>query len=221
MYGVTLVTGVNYSGKGLVMQSLQSMWTQRLNANASFITLSAHMRELGKLAGYTDLATMPQDERNLLRLASFQVISGLAQRNPIFLDTHFVFEDGERVDFTPLVDATRQVIVVHCDPEVIHARAVGDRSGVDHPGREVMRRNGIAFIAQYQEDDRRAAKQFVELVAERTGRCIDFHTLENSTQGDGELRSQLERLLPVLQYGHSEGPRFPVEENPWLRSRER
>lgn len=221
MGGITLITGVNYSGKGLVMQSLQSMWTQRVNAYASFITASAHMRALGKLAGYADLAAMPRDQRNLLRLASFQVIAEMSQRNPVFLDTHFVFEDGERVDFTPLIDTTRQILVVHCDPEVIYFRAVDDRSGGDHPGRLLLKRNGIAFITRYQEDDRQAAEQFAGLVSERTGYSMGFHIVENSAQGDAALRSQLESLLPVLQYGHSEGPKFPVEGGPGLLGKER
>lgn len=221
MGGITLISGVNYSGKGLVMQTLQSVWTQRLNADASFITVSTHMRALGKLDSYTDLAAMRQDERNLLRQKSFRVISEISQRNPVFLDTHFVFEDGERVDFMPLADATRQILIVHCDPEDIYARAVSDRSVGDHPGRLLLRSKGIAFITQYQEDDRRVAEQFAELVEDKTGRSVGFHTLENSSQGDGTLRNQLESLFPVLQCGHSERPRFPVEGSPGLLDKER
>lgn len=199
MNGLTIITGINYSGKGCVIEALKEVWSRRLSIDASFITASHHIRQLGRLVGYGNLASLPVEERNLLRLASFQQIAQEARRNPVFLDAHFVFEDGEHVDFQPLADVTRQIVVVRCVPEIVYTRALSDTAS-DHPGRVLLRNADIAFIRRYQDADTEAAQRFAFFVSQTQKRTVGFYPIDNSFNED-TLHCAVETMVPRLYHG--------------------
>lgn len=160
---------------------------------------SSHMRTLGNLHSYADLAAMTAADRNILRLASFCEIAREAQRTPVFLDAHFMFEDGEQADFSSLAEATRHVIVVRCAPEIIQARAVADEHA-DHPGRTLVRNGDLEFVRRYQDADTTAARQFADSICGTYGRTVGFYLLDNSAD-ECSLRRQAETLIPHLYQG--------------------
>lgn len=196
MNGLTILSGINYSGKGHVATIVHDQWPDIFDgAQVEIFTLSSLMRQVGGLSNYDELSAMPVDARNALRFDCFAYLRFRAAHVPVLLDTHFVFEDGEHVDFSPLGDITKQILVVTAEPDVIAQRSLRDESNAIHPGRRSIAEKGLLFIRRYTESDMQAARRFKNFLQEHEGRTIPFCLIENNGSEANPLQEQIQRAL--------------------------
>lgn len=183
--GLALITGVNYAGKGQVISLLKRTYDKETH----FFSGSQLMREAAGNMDYFALKNMPVEDRDILRMKVFNFVNEVSSCQPCFLDSHFLFEDGEIVDYSPLLPNMRTVISVTADPHVIWERRESDVNRSNHPGRSRLETQD--FIKEYQMYERVLARRLVNQCVDQHGRRLLLIEINNSGN-TGELNRRVE-----------------------------
>lgn len=190
MKGLTLISAVNYSGKGEVVKSLRELWDENNLGEVEFQNATELMMQMIGAKSHRDLAAVEVVQRNELRRRMCENLAQSAALHPVFLDTHFVFEDEERAQFDGLMPVTRQIILVQSSPEMILKRAREDEKRSDHPGRSAL--VSKEFIISYMRDDERAARSYAKITARIRGVSeIPLIRINNNTDDKNHLREHI------------------------------
>lgn len=192
MNGIVLFSGINYSGKSTVLGIVKEDFV-----GARFETLSRLMMERSKVDGHIGLSHVDPQTRNSIRRSVLTDISDESKRQAIFLDSHFVFEDGEKSDFSIISRDVKSVVLIKPDPENILSRALNDDKISLHPGRSSLK--DLGFIKSYLDEEEKTAKEYIDISYETTGQRIDFVVVRNNIVGLDNLRKEISLVTPIIK----------------------
>ncbi len=189
MSGIALVSGINSVGKGEVCRILA-----RLIPNSRHLSLSGLMKDLGALDGHHSLGSMGIEERNILRRNALDLVRTASENHSVLLDSHFVFEDGERSDFSRIRSATAQIVLVGSSPQTIRSRLSYDPEINQRPARIALLGFTDQEITDYICADEREAKIFASL----QNPTIPLVRIDNDFPSIPMLEDYLTQISPEL-----------------------
>lgn len=197
MNGIVLFSGINYSGKSTILNIIKEKIYKEGFTDIKFETLSKLMMEYSNIKNHAELGEMNPVSRNLVRQNVLLEIVNKSIHRPIFLDSHFIFEDGEKSDFSVLYRYTKMIVLVKPDPESILNRAIGDNNEIFHPGRHCIR--DIDFITKYIAEDEKTAIEYIESSYKLTGYKSDLIVIKNNILGLDNLREEVFSIMPRIK----------------------
>jgi adenylate kinase len=194
MKGIAIFSGVNYSGKGITLELISELVKENKIEGIKIASVSALTMKYMGLTSHQELGAAEPIQRAQVRQKVLTDIATYARDNAIFLDGHFIFEDGELTDFTPLCESTKAVVLIKPDPEIIVERAIQDTTL--HPGRIAVR--NIELVRNYINSDTAAALDFIDSTQNTRGYKPNLVVVRNNTSNFMTLREEVAQIFPEI-----------------------